>query len=104
MIDWEQIKPQDLSFSLCGDEIYSHRETVFIPVNVLHPDCTVLFKHVVALKATFYQELRQLPDWSQQLNSICRARLLEIIRLKTREPQIPVQDKMELFHEAPKRF
>jgi hypothetical protein len=102
MTDWNRTGLNNLSFTLCGDEIREHGDAVFIPVVVADAEGVVVLRHNVALKLDFYRDLRSLDDWREQLHAICRERVLQTVRELQSQARIPVRDKMELFH-APAR-
>ncbi len=104
MIDWKEIRIDDLQFSICGDEIREQGDSVFIPVEVLNAEGRAVFRHIACLRQSFYTDLRSLAEWKEQLHNICRARVIQAVRERQQQIKVPVEDKMEVFNAPSQNF
>jgi hypothetical protein len=94
---------KEISFNVRGEDIRTHADSVFIPVDVYDGD-VFLLKHDVALRAEFYNELRTLEDWVDRLHEICAARVKEFMKSQEQTTKIPILDKLALFGAAPMKI
>ena len=95
---------KNISFNVRGEDIRTHADSVFIPVDVFEGDGQFLFKHDVPLRAEFYHELRTLTDWVDQLHKICGARVREFMKAQEQTTKIPIVDKLALFDAPPMKI
>lgn len=93
-----------LHFKICGDEIRTHADSVFIPVEVTDAEDRLSLRHDVVLKAVFYNELRKKDDWIDSLHKICQTRVLRFLKEHSQQPQINIDDKLALLFTDPKKL
>lgn len=89
---------KEIILNVRGEDIRTHADSVFIPVDIFDGEGNFLLKHDVALRTEFYNDLRTLEDWVEQLHKICGARVKELMKSQAQSAKIPIQDKMTLFN------
>lgn len=95
---------KNISFNVRGEDIRTHADSVFIPVDIFDAEGNFLLKHDVALRAEFYNELRTLEDWVDQLHKICGSRVVEFMKSQAQGAKIPIADKIVLFDAPPMKI
>ncbi len=96
MIDWEQLKIEDVKFEVDAEGVQEVTGAIVFPLKVFDGAKNFLFTHPVSLRTEFYQQLQSVNDWQAQLQNILKSRLKEELGRRRHRAGISIQDRLQL--------
>lgn len=97
MIDWQNVKVDDLRLELDSGNIRELGDTIIFPVLVKDQEGALLFTKPVSVRADFFAGFRVLPDWKKTLWIIFTNRVQEDILARRKKSPVSIEDKVELL-------